>query len=84
MVDAGGSDNHWNHGFNGARRTADMLAEYGVKWFEEPLSPDALEDFVALRAASPVLISVQPDVTKSVGSANNGGWAGQRRITPCS
>ena len=57
MVDAGGSDNHWNHGFKWARRTADMLAEYDVKWFEEPLCPDALEDFVALRAASPVLIS---------------------------
>ncbi|WP_029136572.1 mandelate racemase/muconate lactonizing enzyme family protein [Nakamurella lactea] len=57
MVDAGGSDSLWRHGLKWAHRTAAMLAAYDVRWFEEPLCPDALDDFVALRAASPVPIS---------------------------
>ncbi len=58
MVDAGGSDAFWPAGaFKWALRTADMLAEYGVAWFEEPFKPDALADFVALRRVSPVPIS---------------------------
>jgi D-galactarolactone cycloisomerase len=57
MVDAGGSDAHWPGKYKWALRTADMLAEYGVAWFEEPLTPDALQDFVALRRAAPVPIS---------------------------
>lgn len=57
MVDAGGSDGRWVNGYKWARRTADMLAEYDVAWFEEPLKPDALDDYVALRASSPVPIS---------------------------
>ncbi|WP_104176701.1 mandelate racemase/muconate lactonizing enzyme family protein [Cryobacterium sp. Y50] len=57
MVDAGGSDGRWSNNFKWARYTAEMLAQYDVSWFEEPLKPDALEDFIALRAASPVPIS---------------------------
>ncbi|MFT4038593.1 MAG: mandelate racemase/muconate lactonizing enzyme family protein [Thermomicrobiales bacterium] len=57
MVDAGGSDAYWTNGLKWALRTADMLAEYDVDWFEEALSPDALEDFVTLRRQSPVPIS---------------------------
>jgi L-alanine-DL-glutamate epimerase-like enolase superfamily enzyme len=34
-----------------------MLAEYDVAWFEEPLKPDALEDYVQLRLRAPVPIS---------------------------
>src|SRR3712207_2818808 len=34
-----------------------MLASYGVAWFEEPLRPDALEDFVRLRQAARLPIS---------------------------
>ncbi len=34
-----------------------MLAGYDVAWFEEPLRPDALEDFVALRRAAPLPIA---------------------------
>jgi D-galactarolactone cycloisomerase len=52
MVDAGASDAFWPQGFKWALRTAAMLADYGVAWFEEPLIPDALDDFVALRRAS--------------------------------
>ena len=57
MVDAGGSDAFWAQGYKWALRTAEMLAEYDVAWFEEPLVPDALRDYVALRRASPVPIA---------------------------
>ncbi len=57
MVDAGGSDAHWHQGYKWALRTAEMLAEYDVYWFEEALVPDALEDYVALRRAAPLPIA---------------------------
>jgi D-galactarolactone cycloisomerase len=57
MVDAGGSDAFWRQGYKWAIRTAHMLAEYQVDWFEEALKPDALEDFIALRAAAPLPIA---------------------------
>jgi len=57
MVDAGGSDGFWKHGYKWALRTAQMLARFGVAWFEEPLRPDALEDYVLLREHSPVHIA---------------------------
>jgi len=34
-----------------------MLAEYAVAWFEEPLVPDAIEEYAELRRHSPVPIS---------------------------
>jgi L-alanine-DL-glutamate epimerase-like enolase superfamily enzyme len=52
MVDAGGSDAFWPNGYKWALRTAEMLAAYDVAWFEEPLKPDALDDYVALRRAA--------------------------------
>lgn len=57
MVDPGGSDAFWPNGYSWALRTADMLVSYGVDWFEEPLSPDALDDYVALRRATRVPIA---------------------------
>ncbi len=57
MVDAGGSDAFWPGDFKWALRTAEMLAEYDVAWFEEPLRPDALNDYAALRRASRVPIA---------------------------
>jgi D-galactarolactone cycloisomerase len=57
MVDAGGSDAFWPHGLKWALRTADMLAAYDVAWFEEPLNPDALDDFVILRRQAPLPIA---------------------------
>ena len=56
-VDAGGSDAYWPNGFKWARRTAEMLAKYDVAWFEEALKPEAIEDHVLLRGASPVPIA---------------------------
>jgi len=57
FVDPGASDAYWPNGLKWALRTADMLAGYGVGWFEEALRPDALEDFVELRRQSPVPIA---------------------------
>ncbi len=54
LVDAGASDAFWPRGYAWALRTAAMLDAYGVGWFEEPLPPDALDDFVALRRATGV------------------------------
>lgn len=55
-VDAGGSDSFFPGNYKWAMKTAEMLAEYDVAWFEEALPPDALEDFVELRrnAAVPI------------------------------
>jgi D-galactarolactone cycloisomerase len=57
MVDAGGSDAHWGSRYKWALNAAEMLATYNVDWFEEPLHPDALEDYVALRRAAPLPIA---------------------------
>src|SRR5438045_4191021 len=35
MVDAGGSEQFWPHGYKWALNTARMLANYNVVWFEE-------------------------------------------------
>ena len=57
FVDAGASDAYWPNGLKWALRTADMLHEHGVDWFEEALKPDALDDFVTLRRQSRVPIA---------------------------
>ncbi len=57
MVDAGASDAYWPNGLKWALRTADMLADHDVDWFEEAVKPDALEDFITLRRESRVPIS---------------------------
>jgi D-galactarolactone cycloisomerase len=57
MVDPGGSDAFWPGDYKWAIRTAQMLASYDVYWFEEPLAPDNLADFVLLRTHSPIPIA---------------------------
>jgi L-alanine-DL-glutamate epimerase-like enolase superfamily enzyme len=57
MVDAGASDAFWPHGYKWALRTAEMLAGYDVHWFEEPLPPDAMADYVELRRRAPLPIA---------------------------
>jgi L-alanine-DL-glutamate epimerase-like enolase superfamily enzyme len=57
MVDAGGSDAFWKQGFKWALRTSHVLAAFDVAWFEEPLRPDAMRDYVLLRRRSPVPIA---------------------------
>jgi L-alanine-DL-glutamate epimerase-like enolase superfamily enzyme len=57
FVDAGASDAFWPHGLKWAIRTAEMLKQHDVGWFEEALRPDAIDDFRTLREASPVPIA---------------------------
>ncbi len=64
MVDAGASDAFWPNDLKWALRTADMLASYGVAWFEEPLPPDALHDFMELRRQSRVPIAGGETLTR--------------------
>ncbi len=57
MVDAGASDAFWPQSYKWAVRAASMLAEYDVRWFEEPLPPDNLDDYLLLRNASAVPVA---------------------------
>src|SRR5215831_3668626 len=57
MVDAGASDAFWPNGLKWALRTADMLSNYDVGWFEEALRPDSIDDFCELRRQSRVAIA---------------------------
>lgn len=57
FVDAGASDAYWPNGLKWALNTARMLHDHGVGWFEEPLVPDAIEDFIALRQNSLIPIA---------------------------
>jgi D-galactarolactone cycloisomerase len=64
MVDAGGSEQFWPHGYKWALETAKMLAQYDVVWFEEALPPDDLEGYVELRRHSPVPIAAGEVLTR--------------------
>src|ERR671933_2268136 len=64
MVDAGGSDAFWPHGYKWALRTAQMLSAYDVVWFEEALPPDDLAGFAELRRHSPVPIATGEVLTR--------------------
>jgi L-alanine-DL-glutamate epimerase-like enolase superfamily enzyme len=57
MVDAGGSDAFWPHNYKWALNKSEMLADYGVCWFEEPLRPDDLEGHVQLTRNARVKIA---------------------------
>lgn len=57
FVDAGASDAFWPNGLKWALNAAAMLHDYDVGWFEEPLKPDALEDFIVLRRESRVPVA---------------------------
>jgi L-alanine-DL-glutamate epimerase-like enolase superfamily enzyme len=64
MVDAGASDAFWPGTYKWALRTAEMLADFHVAWFEEALQPDALQDYVNLRQGSPVPIAGGETMTR--------------------
>lgn len=57
MVDAGASDAFWPQDYKWAVRTARMLSDYNAYWFEEPLPPDDLHNYVLLRNHSAVPIA---------------------------
>ncbi len=64
MVDAGGSEQFWPHGYKWALQTAKMLANYDVVWFEEALPPDDLEGYVELRRHAPLPIATGEVLTR--------------------
>src|SRR5207248_4847728 len=64
MVDAGGSEQFWPHGYKWALETARMLAAYGVVWFEEALPPDDLEGYIELRRHAPLPIAAGEVLTR--------------------
>jgi D-galactarolactone cycloisomerase len=64
MVDAGGSEPFWPHGYKWALETAKMLAAHDVAWFEEPLPPDDLDGYVELRRQAPVPIATGEVLTR--------------------
>jgi L-alanine-DL-glutamate epimerase-like enolase superfamily enzyme len=64
FVDAGASDAYWPNGLKWAVRTAQMLKDYNVGWFEEALRPDAIDDFIELRRASTVPIATGEVLTR--------------------
>jgi D-galactarolactone cycloisomerase len=64
MVDAGGSDAFWPHGYKWAINAARMLKNYDVTWFEEPLRPDDLNGYVRLTEHSPVPIAACEVLTR--------------------
>lgn len=57
MVDAGGSGPYYAGSLKTALEQAAMLAEYRVRWFEEPLRPDDVAGYRRLTDSSPVRIS---------------------------
>jgi len=57
FVDAGASDALWPHGFKWAKRTAEMLKDFDIGWFEERVRPDAIDDYCELRRCSSVPIA---------------------------
>lgn len=64
MIDAGASAAFWPHQHAWARRTARLLADHDVYWFEEPLDPDDLEGYRSLREHSPVRIATGEVLTR--------------------
>jgi L-alanine-DL-glutamate epimerase-like enolase superfamily enzyme len=64
MVDAGGSESFWPHGYKWAVTAAKMLEQYDIQWFEEALRPDDLDGYIKLTEHSPVPISAGEVLTR--------------------
>lgn len=64
MVDAGGSDRYWPHGYKWALETAKMLKEYDITWFEEALRPDDLQGYTKLTEHAPLPITSCEVITR--------------------
>jgi D-galactarolactone cycloisomerase len=64
MVDAGGSDAFWPHGYKWAINTARMLADYNITWFEEALRPDDIDGYVKLTENAPLPITACEVLTR--------------------
>src|SRR5207237_9871789 len=64
MVDAGGSEQYWPHGYKWALETAKMMAGYDVVWFEEALPPEVFEGFIEMRRPAPLQIITGLDINQ--------------------
>ena len=64
MVDAGGSDRYWPHGYKWALETARMLREYDAAWFEEALRPDDMQGYIKLTEHAPLPITACEVLTR--------------------
>ena len=64
MVDAGGSDAFWPHGYKWAISTARMLADSDIAWFEEALRPDDIDGYVKLTEHAPIPIAACEVLTR--------------------
>jgi D-galactarolactone cycloisomerase len=57
MLDVYGSDPNWAGNFDWAVNTTKVLEELDYLWFEEPLSPEAFEDFARLTQLADITIA---------------------------
>ena len=57
MLDVYGSDPNWTPDFDWAVKTAKVLEELDYLWFEEPLTPEAFDDYVRLTKLSNIAIA---------------------------
>jgi L-alanine-DL-glutamate epimerase-like enolase superfamily enzyme len=57
MLDVYGSDPQWTGDFDWAFKTTKVLEELDYVWFEEPLAPEAFEDFVRLTQLANIAIA---------------------------
>ena len=61
MLDVYGSDPNWTPDFDWAAETTKVLEELDYLWFEEPLTPEALDDYVRLTHLSNIAIAAGED-----------------------
>ena len=61
MLDVYGSDPHWSPDFEWACKTTKVLEELDFLWFEEPLSPEAFDDYARLTQTSAILPSPEAE-----------------------
>ncbi len=57
MLDVYGSDLNWTPDFDWAVNTTKVLEELGYLWFEEPLTPEAFDDYAQLTQGSQIAIA---------------------------
>ncbi len=62
MLDVYGSDPKWTPDFDWAIKTAKVLEELDYLWFEEPLTPEAFDDYVRLTQLSKIAIAGGEDL----------------------
>jgi D-galactarolactone cycloisomerase len=62
MLDVYGSDPNWTPDFHWAVKTASVLEELNYLWFEEPLTPEAVDDYARLTQGTNIAIAGGEDL----------------------